>query len=181
MNKYALCLLLIVSSVRCDYKRLTDYSQEFYANIVGYVRDNPTASSSDVLTFINSSLMEASFKDAASSGYTREQLIFSVYQNSFGAENANPIIINALHDAHIKDLEPAEAAWYTGWVTTGVSGAMFLYLSGFSLLYFKRDRRVINHYRNNAHSFVNQLRVNTNTNLNSTETTPFTPVPEPFF
>ncbi len=186
MKKYLVALLLITGSLLCDYKRLTDYGQEFYANIVGYVRDNPTASSSDVLTFINSSLMETSFKDAATSGYTREQLIFSVYQSSFGAENANPIIINALHDAHMKDLEPAKAALYVGWITTGVSGAMLLYLGGFSLLYFKRDRRAINHYRNNAHSFVNQLRANTtnvstNTNRNSIETTPFVAVPDPFF
>lgn len=184
MKTYGLMFILLVSvSVRADYRRLTDYAQEFYARVATYVQENPTVSSADILSFINSSLDQAEFTDAKSSGYTREQLIFSTYQNSFGADNANPLIINALHDAYTKEKEPSKIAQYVSWITTGASGISLMYLAGFSYMYFKRDRKAINHYRNNAHAFVNQLRVNTNlpsTNTNaSTETNPL--IPEPFF
>lgn len=183
--------LLVIScfwffvSVQAEYKRLTDYDDILYSLINEYVTTNSTNSSADVVTYINSSATDTVFSDAKNAGYSRKQLIFAVYQSSFGVANPNKVIIDALHDVNAKENMMSDAVLYGSFANMGITFLSLMGLARFFWLYFRTDRKVLNYYRQNAHRYQTGNGTNTNINTGSASsiaTNPSSPlVPEPWF
>lgn len=149
LNKLFLLLLVATVTINAEYKRLTDYGDTFYNLITDYVQTNSTSSSSDILNFINSTNTATVFSDAKTSGYSRYQLIFEVYQNAFGDKNPNQAIIQALHDAVEKENKMNQAVFYATWSCVGWSGVSLIYMVRSTYRYLKRDNPLLTFYEKN--------------------------------
>lgn len=173
-------LLGPISSADADYKRLTDYQNILYQMTEDYVVTNSTSSSVAVLEFLYSDDTKTVFKDAQTAGYSRKDLLFGTYQSSFGVVNPRAVIINALHDAVIRENRAYDVAIYGSYTTIGASFITVGVLARFFWQYFRWDRPALNHYQNNHHlytkvgsSTVSRIPLDTN------DTNPL--IPEPNF
>lgn len=185
MNKFILMTLVAVSSVQAEYKLLTDYQNTLYQLIQDYVATNSTNSSDAVLKFIYSDDTHVVFNDALAAGYSRREVIMGTYQGSF-LNHPNKVIIQALHDAVLKENVAHDAAYYGSFVALGIGGLTTLVLSRYFWTYFKYDRRALNYYRANHHRY-RVIGGGTATNPTADidtlrDTNPLVPeVPDPFF
>lgn len=144
-----LLLLLIGMTICADYKKLSAYGDTLYNLCAEYVQTNSTSSSSDVLTYINSSSTATVFSDAKNSGYSRYQLLFQAYQGAFELQNPNQAIIQAFHDAIEKENMLNQAGFYATWSTVGWSGITLIYMVRSTYRYLKRDNPLLTFYEQN--------------------------------
>ncbi len=153
-----LMLLPAVVTVQADYDKLESYGDTLCNLIIQYVNTNAAASSADVVNFVNSNAAATVFTDGQNSGYSREQVLFEAYQVSFTINPKVEIIIAGLHDAMVGELTMRQkfdnAAKYGAFANMGLTAATLLGLSRFAWIYFRVDRRVIEHYRQNSHKYM---------------------------
>lgn len=155
-----------------DYKRLTDYQNILYKQIEDYVEQTATTSPQAVFNFIYSQDTHTVFTDAKASGYSRKDLIFGTYQSSFGVSAPKQVIIQALHDATMKENQAYDAAFYTSFVTLALSSITSLAFGRYLWTYFKHDRPAIEYYRNNGHLYMRTTETNASRVSTATTTTP---------
>ena len=190
LTLFIILLLCIFTRLHADYKLLTDYQNTLYQLILDYVQANETSSSPAVLEFIYSADTKTVFSDALVAGYSRREVILGTYQGSF-MNHPNKVIIQALHDAVLRENMAHDASFYGSFVTMVVSVITVLVLARYFYTYFKYDRKALNYYRANHGNYlmkgddprntITSTGIATNTNRSSIETTPFVEVPEPFF
>lgn len=179
-----LTLLLGATSVQADYDKLESYGDTLCNLIIEYVKTNAAASSSDVVNFVNSVSAQTVFIDGQTSGYSRDQVLFEAYQVSFTINPQVEIIIAGLHDAMVSSLQQkqkfTDAAQYGAFANMGLTAATLLGLSRFAWIYFRVDRRVIDHYRQNSHRYTIGNGPSLFNTVNPNINTPLV-VPEPTF
>lgn len=186
MKNYILLFLFVFISVRADYKKLEAYGETLYNLIAEFVQTNSTSNPENVLNYINSDDTKTVFTDAATSTYSRKQVLFSAYQTSFSVGTPVKVIINGLHDALKQSDQVDQAVFYSVWTNLGTTGVLLIGLTRWIYVYVRFDKPVINWVRNQHASGRLEIRTNvtgTNTN-NTTDTTPlvYPPVvPDPFF
>ncbi len=178
LSLFIVFLLCIFTRVHADYKLLTDYQNTLYQLIQDYVATNSTSSSPAVLKFIYSDDTHTVFNDALAAGYSRREVIMGTYQGSF-LNHPNKVIIQALHDAVLKENMAHDAAFYGSFVAMGVTGLTSIVLGRYFWTYFKYDRRALNYYRANHSRYI------TSTHPTATQidtNSPLIPdIPSPFF
>lgn len=147
---YMILMVMLGCSVYAEeYKSVTVYGAALYKLLTLYVESNPTCDAASVETYLDSSASQVIYRQAQSMGYSRQRVIKSCHCTALAVTPQKDIIIQGLRDS-LKTYNMRKEVLY--WYTIGCASfasLMSLYAGGFFLYYFKRDRRVIEHYIQN--------------------------------
>lgn len=184
MNRYLLGILLFGFSwiYPIEFKPLSVHSTILYKLVDDYVSTHSTEGSHNVYLYVNSESTKAVFSDAAKSGYTRSQVVFATYQYTFEASPRKDVMIDGFHELVAGNSVMDDAVFYTTWTSLAFNGLSLIIMARFFWTYLRSDRKILNHYKNNAHRYQTGNGINTNTSSIATNNsnTPLV-VPEPFF
>lgn len=137
-------------SIFAEYNPSVVYGALMYNILASYTREHPGCNADAVRAYLNSKETNIVFSDALAQGYGRRRVIKSCYHLSMQAEPPIESVINALRDDIRLYLTWKDIFFWATIGCSSFSAIVSLYGCGFFINYYRRDHRVINHYRHQS-------------------------------